>query len=78
MAGEPLFLRFFDTADNMAIRMDGYNLAKPLTFAQLYRFCPIVWGFAKRFANFVIYGIFIYKVMNKILFVCHGRSLTKG
>ena len=34
--GEPLFLCFFDAADNMAIGVEVHNLAKPRTFAKLY------------------------------------------
>lgn len=37
-------------------------------------FYQIVWSFAKKVVNFVIYSIFIYMIMNKLLLVCHGNT----
>ena len=34
--GEPLFLGFFDTADNVAIGDGHIQFGKPLTFARLF------------------------------------------
>ncbi len=37
MAGEPLFLAFLDTADNVAIGDGSTQFGKPLTFARLFK-----------------------------------------
>ena len=45
--GEPLFLGFFDTADNVAIGDGSTQFGKTSDFCQKVQFCQIVWDLPK-------------------------------
>ena len=53
-------------------RVNVEAFAKLLTFAEKIGFYWIIKSLAERFKKVVVHSI-LYVVMNKILFVCHGR-----